>query len=55
MCFNLDDILYYFYNSDVFSSFIIATLRDDKEFKYFITFSLCKDVFAIIYNFTCLF
>jgi hypothetical protein len=42
-CFNLNDILDYFYNSDVFSLFIIATLRDDMEFEYFITFCLCKD------------
>jgi len=41
-CFNLNDILDYFYNSDVFSLFIIATLRDDMEFEYFITFCLCK-------------
>ena len=53
-CFNLNDILDYFYNYDVFTLFIIATLRDDMEFEYFITFCLCKVFFTIIYNFTCL-
>ena len=54
-CFNLNDILDYFYNSGVFSLFIIATLRDDMAFEYVITFCLCIIFFTIIYNFTCLF
>ena len=40
--FNLDYKFSDFNNSDVFSLFITATLRDDMEFEYVITFCLCK-------------